>query len=483
MKTFTHQFLRILSAFAFVVLYTHVALAKHKAVNHNQSEPIALRVDSISTDAGTPGLTPVLIYGSNLHLTDSIAFGDVFAKSFTVTNQGAVLRVVVPEEANTGMLSIYSAQGIIPVKMFYVQAVRAATPFIIPIGGTYQHSQLITIITTTPDAEIYYTTNGMTPVIGTAFTKKYTGPFYQVGSGHIRAVSIRPGLLRSRVRWERYTILEPSVVAPVEITPAGGSYNSAKTLTLSTETPDAEIYYTTNGMTPTIGSTFTFKYEGPFTIGNPSVQVKAFAVKSGLLRSMLTTEQYFITNAQQVATPVMWPPASSVSAYPIGTAVSIATSTPGATIYYTLDGSVPQPWSASTQVYTQPIILNRHERITARALKTDMLNSQIVRGVYRVSSSLGRFAFADEDNAADNVDHTVTIYPNPAKDEVKINMAGSTFRKLMVYDTHGRLILHRDVNNEQSQIITIDLCGLKTGIYLVKLIGDDVVSEQKLIVQ
>lgn len=59
-------------------------------------------------------------------------------------------------------------------------------------------------------------------------------------------------------------------------------------VTLSTTTPDATIYYTTDGSEPTTAST---KYEGPITI-NEAQTVKAIAVKEGLTPSIVSTFTY-----------------------------------------------------------------------------------------------------------------------------------------------------------------------------------------------
>lgn len=59
---------------------------------------------------------------------------------------------------------------------------------------------------------------------------------------------------------------------------------------MSTTTQDAEIYYTTNGDTPTEGST---KYEEPITLSS-STMVKAVAIKNGVASSV--TKQQYIKN-------------------------------------------------------------------------------------------------------------------------------------------------------------------------------------------
>lgn len=88
--------------------------------------------------------------------------------------------------------------------------------------------------------------------------------------------------------------VEPSapVVTPVISATTNGN---AKTVTITTETADATIYYTLDGKTPTIESTV---YTGPFDIVKPCT-VKAFAVKEGMLDSEVASEE--IENENYIA--------------------------------------------------------------------------------------------------------------------------------------------------------------------------------------
>ena len=68
--------------------------------------------------------------------------------------------------------------------------------------------------------------------------------------------------------------------------------------------------------------------------------------------------------------------------------VSISSTTPGVTIYYTLDGTDPVVPArrnvTGTQVYTDPITLTETTTIKAVAAKNDMVNSQMATETYRV---------------------------------------------------------------------------------------------------
>lgn len=79
-------------------------------------------------------------------------------------------------------------------------------------------------------------------------------------------------------------------VQDIKVSPAPGIVAPETEVTLSTETPDTTIYYTTDGSTPTESST---KYTGPITI-KKSVQIKAVAVKMGLENSEMASFHYTI---------------------------------------------------------------------------------------------------------------------------------------------------------------------------------------------
>jgi hypothetical protein len=78
-----------------------------------------------------------------------------------------------------------------------------ATPAFSPAGGTYTSTQTVTISDTTPNASIYYTTDGSTPSTGSTL---YTGPIQVTTSKTIQAVAIAPGFSQSADASASYTI-------------------------------------------------------------------------------------------------------------------------------------------------------------------------------------------------------------------------------------------------------------------------------------
>ena len=95
---------------------------------------------------------------------------------------------------------------------------------------------------------------------------------------------------------------------------------------ITTATLLPSIYYTTDESTPS--STHGTLYEGAFTLTEPTT-VKAIVTKAGYTDSEVTT-----LTIGKVATPTIQQETGTHN-------ISITTATPGATIYYTIDGTTP----------------------------------------------------------------------------------------------------------------------------------------------
>jgi len=85
------------------------------------------------------------------------------------------------------------------------------------------------------------------------------------------------------------------------------------------------------------------------------------------------------TQTQTVATPTASPSAGQVT---LGTPVSLSTTTEGASIYYTVDGSTP---TTSSTLYSSPIPIETALTIQAIAVKEGMNNSGMLTAAYTVT--------------------------------------------------------------------------------------------------
>jgi hypothetical protein len=82
------------------------------------------------------------------------------------------------------------------------------------------------------------------------------------------------------------------VVAPPTFNPPAGTYTSAQTVAISTNTSGASIRYTTDGSTPS--STVGTLYSGPITISSTTT-VRAIAYASGMTNSSVSSATYTIS--------------------------------------------------------------------------------------------------------------------------------------------------------------------------------------------
>jgi len=160
-----------------------------------------------------------------------------------------------------------------------------ATPTFSPGAGTYGSTQAVSISDATSGANIYYTTDGSTP---TTSSTAYSGPITVSATETVKAIAAATGYTNSSVATATYTI-QSQAATPI-FSPAGGSYASAQTVSISDATSGAQIYYTTDGSTPTTGSTL---YNGPITV-SATETLKAIAASAGFANSNVATAAYTI---------------------------------------------------------------------------------------------------------------------------------------------------------------------------------------------
>ena len=158
--------------------------------------------------------------------------------------------------------------------------------------------------------------------------------------------------------------------------PVAGSYTSARSVALTTES-GSTTYYTTNGDTPTNASEV---YSGAITVPlDTSMTIKAYSVKSGYADSPLFSGTYVITHA--LATPSASPPAGE---YNSSQNVTL-TSEIGSTTYYTTNGDTPTNASA---VYSNAINvpLGTNMTIKAYSAKSGYADSPTFSGNYSIAN-------------------------------------------------------------------------------------------------
>ena len=237
---------------------------------------------------------------------------------------------------------------------------QVKTPTFSLPGGTYGNDQSVEIETDTTGATIYYTTDGTTPTEASTLYSSAISVREDGTEITIRAIAVMDNYTDSNVASATYSIDYNRVSAPV-FSPAAGSFTSDQSVSLSSDTASATIYYTTDGSTP---SSSSLVYSAPISVaGNgTSKTIKAIAVKSGLMDSTIAEATYTIAY-EPASTPVFTPTGGT---YSTDRSVEISSFTSGATIYYTTDGSVP---TSLSNLYSSPIsVAGNGTSVTIRAI-------------------------------------------------------------------------------------------------------------------
>ena len=167
---------------------------------------------------------------------------------------------------------------------------------------------------------------------------------------------------------------EPQTAAPV-FSPAAGFYASSVTVTMTSATPNATIYYTTDGTAPSTASNL---YSGPVTLA-VTTTINAIAISNGAIQSTESSAAYVV--ASQTAPPNFTPAAGT---YVAAQSVTLSDDTVGATIYYTTDGTTPTHGSA---VYTAAIAVSKTTTIRAIGSYTGLSDSAVVSGTFTIASN------------------------------------------------------------------------------------------------
>ena len=214
----------------------------------------------------------------------------------------------------------------------------AAAPPSVPVADPPSTNFLASItvsLSAENGAKIHYTTDGSTP---TAASAQYSGPFTFTTTTTLKAIA-KKGSSVSEIGTFTYTQAAPPEV--VTATPGDGTvFTGTQSVSLATATAGAVIHYTTDGTDPTVSSPV---YGGPIVL-SASTQIRAMATKTGI-NSAVTIFNYTLQGGTEP--PVANPVTGTEFATTLN--VSLTTPTPGATIWYTVNGSDPRTSPTRTQ--------------------------------------------------------------------------------------------------------------------------------------
>ncbi|MGA3008487.1 MAG: chitobiase/beta-hexosaminidase C-terminal domain-containing protein [Opitutaceae bacterium] len=269
----------------------------------------------------------------------------------------------------------------------YIIVSPVATPTFSPPAGTYSSVQMVTISSATPGAFLNYTTDGSAPT-ETHGTSVPNGGSVAIGTSvTLKAIAYAGGYSDSAVASGGYTI--NLAAAQPTFSPVGGTYTSALSVTLSSATGGASIAYTTDSSTPTeSGGTVT---HGTLLANGGSVAIsatktlKAIAFESGFADSAVDTAAY--TLVSPAATPTFSPVAGT---YTNAQSVTIKSTTSGASIAYTTDGSTPIE-SGGTVTHGAllanggSVAINANATLTALAFESGLADSATGAAIYTIT--------------------------------------------------------------------------------------------------
>jgi hypothetical protein len=246
---------------------------------------------------------------------------------------------------------------------------QQAAPTFSPVAGLYGPTQSVSI-TSASATEVYYEV-GSSPYPG--HETLYTTQVSVASSETVYARAARTGYVNSAVSSAAYTI--NGAQATPTFSPVAGSYGPTQSVTITSTGADA-IYYTTDGSTPTTGSTL---YVGMVSVAT-SETLKALAVKAGWSNSSIGSAAYTINGA--VATPTFSPAAGTYTGTQNVTVSNANSGLSGFAMYYTTDGSTPTVASA---LYTGAIPVSTSETIKVLAVATGYSNSTVGSAAYIIS--------------------------------------------------------------------------------------------------
>jgi alpha-tubulin suppressor-like RCC1 family protein len=195
---------------------------------------------------------------------------------------------------------------------------------------------------------------------------------------------------------------------------AAGTYTTEKTVIVTCVTPGAAIHYTLNGDTPTESDAVVAS--GGSILIDQTRTLKARAWKTGMPASSATTAVYTlaVSSLQFSPTPTTYTSAQTVT---------ISTTSPGASIHFTVDGSTP---SEASTLYTGPLSVSTSTTIKAIGLRSNWTSSAVATGTYTMN--FGTLA-------APTFDPGTASYTTSANVSISA-MAGATIR----YTTNGSAV-------------------------------------------
>lgn len=164
-------------------------------------------------------------------------------------------------------------------------------------------------------------------------------------------------------------------VATPTFSPEARTFGPGFDVDIACGTPEAVVHYTTDGTDPSADST---EYGAPIRVV-ATVTIRAVAIKRGMQDSAVAEVTYTLDPSMRetVAAPTFSRPSSI---YGVSFPVTLQSATPGASFFYTVDGS---PATSASIPYTGPItIQDATTTVHAVATHADMNDSPASSATY-----------------------------------------------------------------------------------------------------
>jgi chitodextrinase len=423
-------------------------------------------------------------YSSNGGSTWTVASALVNSSSTSYTITGLVagtnytIRVVAIDTSSnrsTGVTTTKSTAA-------SVNYVLSATPS----TGSYNATQNVVLSVNPTGATIYYTTNNTTP---TTSSSVYSSPIPVSANTTIKFFAQDGSGNATSVQTATYTI---DTVAPtVTIQPVAGTYNATQNVQITSN--EGTIYYTTDGTTPTTGSTVystpisvsatqTIKYLVVDTAGNQTTGSVAYTIDTVAPDPVTNLAVGTVTST---TIPVTWtaPSATDVSKYEVayssdsGTTYNIATSnlTAPATSY-TVTGL-----TASTSYIVRVVAIdgvgNRSTPTTVSTTTSATVTPLVSDGFTRANGALGNADTGQTwiyNNNAQNfsiANNGVTHTVSSVQDNCYVALTSGNYRvsvTLKTLDTQSGVVFKRNSTAATNEFYALRFGSSTSTLDLIK---------------
>jgi hypothetical protein len=78
-------------------------------------------------------------------------------------------------------------------------------------------------------------------------------------------------------------------------------------------------------------------------------------------------------------------------------------------------------------------------------------------------------------------DDIVTLSPNPATTQLTVETEGTQISSITIYDVNGAMLINKDALSTSKHILSTE--HLSSGIYFVKVMSDNTMSVERLIIK